>query len=97
MQNPLLRYAAQIGWEYVPAAEALRRRQGDTGLYFGAVLAGQLERLNPSVVDAARAAEIGRQLRLLPPSIAGNAAALEWLRGERSVFVPGERRERTCD
>ncbi|HMA34879.1 MAG TPA: HsdR family type I site-specific deoxyribonuclease [Chloroflexia bacterium] len=94
VQNPLLKYAAAIGWEYVTPGEALRLRQGDTGLYFDAVLADQLPRLNPGVVDAGRAADILRQLRLLPPSIAGNQAALEWLRGERSVFVPAENRER---
>lgn len=58
------------------------------------MLTTQLLRLNPGIVDTVRAGEIVRQLNLLNPSIEGNRSALAWLRGERSVFVPAERRER---
>ena len=58
------------------------------------MLATQLLRLNPSIVDADRAEQIIRQLDLLPATIEGNRDALEWLRSERSVFVPDENRER---
>lgn len=94
VQNPMLRYAEEIGWRFVPREEALALRAGEAGLVFAEVLTTQLQRLNPGVVDAMRAAEIVRQLNLLNPSIEGNRSALEWLRGERSVFVPEERRER---
>jgi type I restriction enzyme R subunit len=50
--------------------------------------------LNPDVVNSERAAEIIRKLNLLSPTIDGNQEALSWLRGERSVFVPEEKRER---
>ena len=46
------------------------------------------------MVDAGRAEEILRNLSLLRPSIEGNRDALTWLRGEQSVFVPEENRER---
>lgn len=94
VQNPMLRYAGEIGWERVTREEALRLRAGETGLSFGDVLRAQLLRLNPGVVDAARTDEIVRQLNLLRPSIEGNRDALAWLRGEQSVFVPEEQRER---
>ncbi|MCZ7568858.1 MAG: HsdR family type I site-specific deoxyribonuclease [Ardenticatenaceae bacterium] len=94
VQNPMIKYAAHIGWEIVPPADALRLRDGDRGLYFTEVLEAQLLRLNPGIVDAGRAAEIIRRLRLLPASIEGNREALAWMRGERSVFVPEENRER---
>jgi hypothetical protein len=32
--NPMLRYADAIGWDYVPTAEALRLRGGETGHFF---------------------------------------------------------------
>ena len=35
-----------------------------------------------------------RPLALVGQTIAGNRAALDWLRGEQSVFVPEENRER---
>jgi type I restriction enzyme R subunit len=94
VQNPLLRYAERIGWQRVSATEALALRGGETGLYFNAVLAQQLVRLNPGIVDGDRAADIIRRLTLLRPTIEGNREALAWLRGEGSVFVPAEQRER---
>src|SRR5437764_13328376 len=92
VQNPMLRYAEEIGWERVSRQEALTLRRGDTGLYFTDVLRDQLVRLNPGVVDAERAGDVIRRLTLLNPTIEGNRDALGWLRGEQSVFVPQENR-----
>jgi type I restriction enzyme R subunit len=94
VQNPMLRYASQIGWQHVNPEEALRLRGGETGLYFTGVLQSQLFRLNAALIDAARAADVMRRLYLLKPTIEGNRDALDWLRGEGSVFIPEENRER---
>ena len=94
VQNPMLRYADAIGWDYVPAAEALRLRGGEAGLFFTDMLREQLLKLNPGIVDGPRADGIIRQLTLLRADITGNRDMLAWLRGEQSVFVPEEGRER---
>lgn len=94
VQNPMIRYAQQIGWDYVRPEEALQLRGGETGRFFTNVLQAQLITLNPGVVDNTRATEVIRQLSLLGPNIQGNRDILLWLRGEGSVFVPAERRER---
>ena len=94
VQNPMIRYAGEMGWEYVSPRDALKLRGGDTGLFFGDALESALLRLNPGVLDVARTGEVMRRLRLLRPDIGGNRDVLEWLRGEGSVFVPAERRER---
>ena len=94
VQNPMLKYAQQIGWQYVNPPEALRLRGDETGLYFSDILISQLQKLNPGVVDPSRASEILRKFNLLRPSIEGNRDALSWLRGEQSIFVPEENRER---
>ena len=94
VQNPMLRYAAAIGWQYVSPEQALQWRGGEEGLFFSDELRAQLLRLNPGVVDAARADAIIRQLSLLRPTIEGNRDALNWLRGQSSAFVPEEGRER---
>lgn len=94
VQNPMLKYAEEIGWEYLRPEEALALRGGDTGLYFTGILEAQLVRLNPSVVDASRTGDIMRRLNLLKPTVEGNRGAHSWLRGEQSVFVPEENRER---
>jgi type I restriction enzyme R subunit len=94
VQYPLLKYAREIGWNCVRRNEALRFRGGESSVYFAQIVKSQLLNLNPKVVNAQRAAEIVRQLDLLNPVIEGNRDALSWLRGEGSVFVPEEKRER---
>lgn len=94
VQNPMLKYAAEIGWEYIPPDQTLALRQGETGRFLLPVLEEQLLRLNAGIVDTGRAAEIIRLLNLLRPTIEGNRDALEWMRGEQSVFVPEENRQR---
>jgi type I restriction enzyme R subunit len=94
VQNPMLKYAEEIGWEYIRPQDALSLRSGDTGLYFAGILEAQLVRLNPDIVDASRTGDILRRLNLLKPTIQGNREAHSWLRSEQSVFVPNERRER---
>lgn len=94
VQNPLIKYAEAIGWQPVGPKQALTWRGGDTGLFFTEILREQLVKLNPGFIDGAQADEIIRQLKLLKPTVEGNRAALAWLRGEHSVFVPAENRER---
>jgi type I restriction enzyme, R subunit len=94
VQNPMIRYADAIGWRYIDCEDALHRRGSEAGLFFADVLQEQLFRLNGGSLDSARASDIMRRLHLLRPTIEGNRDALNWLRGEGSVFVPDENRER---
>jgi len=93
-QYPLLKYAREIGWNCVTSSEALRFRGGEDSVYFTEIVESQLLNLNHGLLNGQRAAEIIRQLHLLRPTIEGNEKALSWLRGEGSVFVPEEKRER---
>ncbi len=94
VQDPMLEYADEIGWKSVSRSEAMGMRHGDTGLYFIDVLKAQLIKLNGGILDESRCGEIIRQLNLLNPTLEGNQDALSWMRGERSIFVPDENRER---
>ena len=94
VQNPMLRYADEIGWESISASQALQMRVGKTRLYFAGLLESQLLKLNREVLDETLCKEILRQLNLLNPTREGNWEALAWLRGERSIFVPSQDRER---
>ena len=94
VQEPMIKYASQIGWQYLKPEEALRLRGGEKELYFTEILEAQLIQLNPGIVDGSKAEEIIRQLTLLRATIEGNRDALLWMRGEKSVFVPSEKRER---
>ncbi|MGI4791651.1 MAG: type I restriction endonuclease subunit R, partial [Janthinobacterium lividum] len=94
VQKPMLKYAAEIGWQHISHAEAEVLRGGITGAFFLPILEAQLAALNPGIIDAERMAEVVRRLRLLSPTIEGNQEALGWLRGEMSVYIPAEKRER---
>ncbi len=94
VQNPLIRYAAEAGWEYLPPEEALRLRRGETSPILWDVFINQAQRLNPGVVDHLAAEEQAKRLTRVPPTIEGNLQAWEFLKGIKTVFVENERRER---
>ena len=95
IQEPMLKYADEIGWQSVSPSEAIRMRGGNTNtLYFTDVLKAQLLKLNKGIVDNSNCDEITRQLGLLKATLEGNQEALSWMRGEKSTFVASENRER---
>ena len=95
VQEPMLKYADEIGWQSISPLEAMRKRGGDTAaLYFADVLKAQLLKLNTGIVDGSNCADVLRQLGLLNATLEGNQEALLWMRGEKSTFVSSENRER---
>ena len=95
VQEPMLKYADEIGWQSISPSEAMRMRAGNANeCYLTDVLQAQLLKLNKGVVDESNCADIMRQLNLIRPTLEGNRDALSWLHGEQSVFVPNENRER---
>ena len=94
VQEPMLKYADEIGWQSISSSEAIQMRGGNTAtLYFLDVLKAQLLKRNTGIVDDSNCDEITRQLGLLKPTLEGNHEALSWMRGEKSIFVPSENRE----
>ena len=95
VQGPFIRYAVEAGWTYLSPDQALNLRQGGvTSPVLDAVLLGQLAKLNPGIVNTARAQDIVRRLSRVRPTIEGNLDAWEFLKGLKTVFVDTEKRER---
>ena len=94
VQNPLIQYATQIGWEYIPRDEALNLRGGETRLIFRAIFTDRMQKLNPGFLDSLLIDEIIKRLERIPPNIKGNLTAWEYLKGIKTIFVPDEKRER---
>ncbi|WP_253718350.1 type I restriction endonuclease [Thermus scotoductus] len=95
VQEPLIRYAVEAGWEYLPPEEALRLRGGEESPLLRTVFIEQIQRLNPGVVDSVvKAEEVLNRLVRVRPNIEGNLEAWEYLKGLKTVFVEAERRER---
>lgn len=94
VQNPVVRYAGEIGWEIVPQPAALTLRRGESGLLFYPVLEQKLLEFNPGIITADNVQEVIRKIESARNSIEGNSEVLAWLRGERTVYVPSEKRAR---
>jgi type I restriction enzyme R subunit len=93
VQNPLIKYAEEIGWEYVNHDKAVELRRGETGFFFYDLLKEQLVKLNPGIVDEAKTDGIIKDLENIRSSIEGNSDVLRYLKGEKSVYHERERRE----
>src|SRR3989338_11060928 len=94
VQNPILQYVAEIGWDYVSPEEAERLRGGKTGFIFKQVFINQMLKLNASFIDNLMIEELVKKIERLPTNIEGNLQAWEYLTGNKTVFVPKEKREK---
>lgn len=93
VQNPLVKYAVDIGWTYINPDEALTLRGGETGIVFKELFISQLLKLN-DFLTRPLAEELIKRIESIPPTIEGNLTAWEYLKGLKQVFVPAEKRER---
>jgi type I restriction enzyme R subunit len=96
VQAPILTYAQQIGWTFVPREEAEKRRGVNAdgkpaSLYFDDLLYQQVKAFNP-LYHEAEGALVG-QLRRLQASIHGNREMLTWLRNKGKFYHAAENRE----
>jgi len=94
VQFPLVKHAAEIGWAVISDAEALRRRGGEAGLFFYKDLEEALFRLNPDIITSDNVQPVIQRMESVPNNIEGNREILEWLRGNKTVFVESEKRHR---
>jgi type I restriction enzyme R subunit len=93
VQNVLIQYACEVGWEYVKPEDAERLRGGRTGLIFKEVFSDRLARMN-DFVDSVMIEDKIKEIERLPAKKEGNLQAWEYLKGLKTVFLPNENRER---
>src|ERR1017187_3168651 len=94
VQNPLIRYAGDVGWTSLSRDEAITERGGESGTLLYRTLERKLLELNPGVVTPENVGEVIGRIESVRTNIEGNAEVLAWLRGERTVFVAAEKRHR---
>ncbi|HEY5908999.1 MAG TPA: HsdR family type I site-specific deoxyribonuclease [Verrucomicrobiae bacterium] len=94
VQHPLTRYAGQAGWTILSKEEATALRRGESGMFFYDLLKAKLQALNPGVITSDLADDVIHRLESVRNNIEGNSEILAWLRGERSVYVEAEKRQR---
>jgi type I restriction enzyme R subunit len=103
VQARILKYAQEIGWTYVPRAEAERRRGFDpdgatpqdrarkASLFFGDLLHAQVRAFNPKYKEA-EGALVG-EFQRFHADIYGNRDLLQALRNQHKFFCAEESRE----
>ncbi|NTU43442.1 MAG: HsdR family type I site-specific deoxyribonuclease, partial [Nitrospirales bacterium] len=103
VQARILSYAQEIGWRFVPRAEAEARRGFDpdgatpedrarpASLFFGDLLHSQVRAFNPRHKEA-EGALIG-EFQRLTADISGNREFLSYLRNQGKFFCAEEKRE----
>lgn len=103
VQARILAYAQEIGWTYVPRAEAQRRRGFDTSKetlaqqaaeaspYFDDLLDAQVRKFNPNYAEGPGA--LAGDLRRLHANITGNREFLAYLRNVKNFYHAVEGRE----
>jgi len=94
VQEPLVKYAIESGWNYVSQSDAVSYRQGESGLLFYRILAEKLIQLNPGLITTENVNEVIQRIESVSNTIEGNAEILAWLRGEKSIYDPNEKRQR---
>lgn len=93
VQDPLLKYAQQVKWDYIAPEEALVERNGETGLVFRGRLKDKLLELNPDILDEELAERVIKRIENAKNSIEGNQVVLQFLKGVQTIFIPSEKRE----
>jgi type I restriction enzyme R subunit len=94
VQNTLIQYACDIGWDYIKPDEALRLRGGRSGLLFKETFNNQMIKLNTEFIDNLMIDDLIKRIERLPARIEGNLESWEYLKGLKTVFLPREKRER---
>jgi len=92
VQNKIIQYATEIGWEYKSPDEALILRNGESNIVLKEIFINQILKLNPKL-DTEHAQEILNRIERIPANIEGNLTAWEYLKGLKQVFISSEKRE----
>jgi len=94
VQNPIIKYAQEVGWTYIDRNESLRIRGGESGFVFRQLFIDQIQKLNSDFMDHLLAEDIIKQLERIPTTIEGNLIAWEYFRGLKTLYIPSQKRER---
>ena len=94
VQDPILKYAGEIGWSIVLQEDALSLRKGESGTLFYRVLEEKLLELNQGLVSRENVDDIIHRIEAVRNNIEGNAEILSWLRGEQAIYDENEKRRR---
>ena len=92
VQNRIIEYARQIGWNYISPDDAIRLRGGETGIMLREVFKNEIVRLNPDI-DSGDIDNLIKNIETVSPDIKGNREVWEYLKGLKTIFIPYKKRD----
>lgn len=92
VQNRIIEYAKQIGWEHISPDDAIRLRGGETGIMLREVFKNEIVRLNPDI-DPGDIDNLIKNVETVSPDIRGNREVWEYLKGLKTIFIPYKKRD----
>ena len=94
VRDPMIKYLREIGWTYLEPSECMKLRGSIFEPFFLPVLRKKLKELNKGVIESDEQVEEAiKALKNIRGNIRGNQEFLQYLRGEKPVFVEKEKRE----
>ena len=94
VEEPLIKYAKQAGWEYISQNTALNLRRGETGRLFYSVLRESLIKLNSDFLNEKNIDGVVEKIDTVTDTIEGNKENLNWARGHGMFFDAKQKRNR---
>jgi len=95
VQNRIIDFLRSVGWELLPATDAFKLRSHDIKEPFLIpIVKEKLKELNKVIITDKNVDDVIRRIKLLPANLRGNEEFLKYLRGQKTVYVEKERRER---
>lgn len=94
VRDPMLRYLQEIGWSYLEPEKCVQLRGNAFEPFLLPILKQKLKEINKGVIETdEQVDEIIRRLRNVRANISGNQEFLQYLRGEKTIYVEKEKRE----
>jgi type I restriction enzyme R subunit len=94
VRDPIIKYLREIGWKYLEPSECMELRGNNFELFLLPILRNKLKELNKGIIETdEQAEEVIKALKKIRANMKGNQEFLQYLRGEKTIFVVKEKRE----
>jgi type I restriction enzyme R subunit len=94
VRDPIIKYLKDIDWHYLEPSECMELRGSNFEPFLLPILKRKLKELNRSIIETdEQAEEVIKALKNLRANIKGNQDFLQYLQGEKTIYVEKEKRE----